>query len=194
MINWQENLKNLAYGLRKTLGENTEIVVHDFSNLDKSVIHVSGNITGRFVGAPITHILLEYLREEKKEDILNIKVNLKDGRIIKSSSIFVYDKNINPIGCISINIDVTHLYHIKNSINTFLNDSKQTESDAIFSNEINQVFEKIIEETIVKYNKPVAYMSKEDKLIVIKELDHKGAFLIKGGIERIANELNVSRF
>src|SRR5699024_2758838 len=136
MINWQENFKNIAYGLKASLGEDVEIVIHDFSNLDASVIHVSGNVTGRFVGAPITHILLKHLREKKNTDILNIKVNLKDGKIIKSSSIFINDKNAHPIGCLSINIDITQLLHINNNINNFVTFFNQAENKSVFNNKI----------------------------------------------------------
>jgi len=37
-------------------------------------------------------------------------------------------------------------------------------------------------------------MQKNDKLEVVKYLQKKGVFLVKGNIDKIANKLNVSRY
>ncbi|GAI67066.1 unnamed protein product, partial [marine sediment metagenome] len=40
----------------------------------------------------------------------------------------------------------------------------------------------------------VSLMQKNDKLRVVKIVDDHGGFIIKGAIDRLANELSVSRY
>ena len=37
-------------------------------------------------------------------------------------------------------------------------------------------------------------MEKEDKLVIVRRLDEKGVFLVKGAIDYVANILGVSRY
>lgn len=37
-------------------------------------------------------------------------------------------------------------------------------------------------------------MEKEDKIEIIKYLDQRGAFMIKGAVDQVADKLNVSRY
>lgn len=195
MIDILEQLKKISDGFVTTLGQNYEVVIHDFSSLDASVVHVAGNVTGRNVGSPITDILLQKIRNnETDKDIINLKVNLSDGRVIKSTSIFLHDDSDKTVGCFSLNVDITKLMQVENVINELISFENKEENEDIFSNEINQVFEKVINQCISSHSKPVHLMSKEDKLEMIKKLDQKGVFLVRGGVERVGEELGVSRF
>jgi predicted transcriptional regulator YheO len=44
------------------------------------------------------------------------------------------------------------------------------------------------------FGRPVAYMTKDDKVEIVRTLDQKGAFLIKGAIDYVAKVLCVSRY
>ena len=43
-----------------------------------------------------------------------------------------------------------------------------------------------------KIGKPVAHMSKEDKIQLVKSLKENGLFIIKGSAKRVSRELNIS--
>nr|WP_256371207.1 MULTISPECIES: helix-turn-helix domain-containing protein [unclassified Fusibacter] len=71
-------------------------------------------------------------------------------------------------------------------------DSKQTEE--IGTNRVNDVLNEIVLKTVENAGKPIAYMSKEEKVQIVKNLNDQGAFLIKGAIDYVAMVLCVSRY
>lgn len=198
-----ENIKSIAKGIYKFLGQDSEVVIHDLSDPTSSIIFLAGGLTDRELGGPITDLVLKTLRKESNpEDILNYCNQTEDGRIFKSSTLFIKDDKEEVIGCLCINYDITKLSLVQNIINNFCameedsnKDSNQQEIEyEIFANDINDVLDKMIKVAIDQVDKPVPFMEKEDKLKVIKFLEQKGAFTIKGAVERIADYLGVSRY
>ena len=119
--------------------------------------------------------------------------------MLKSSTVFIRNNQKKIIGCICINYDITvhSMFHkVMDEFCTTVDlDKEKSEKDIeTFTSDVNEVLENIIQEAIEKIGKPISLMQKEDKLIVVKIADEKGAFLIKGAITQIAKEINVSRF
>ena len=48
--------------LQRTLGPLCEVAIHDFRDLEHSLIHLEGSLTGRKLGAPITNIVVKAWR------------------------------------------------------------------------------------------------------------------------------------
>ncbi|ADL12714.1 helix-turn-helix transcriptional regulator [Acetohalobium arabaticum] len=198
-----ENVKSIAKGIHKFLGQDSEVVIHDLSDPTSSIIFLAGGLTDRELGGPVTDLVLKTLRQESNpEDIVNYRNQTEDGRTFKSSTLFIKDDREEVIGCLCINYDVTKLSLVQNIINNFCameedsnKDSNQKEIEyEIFANDINDVLNKMIKAAIDQVNKPVPFMEKEDKLKVIEFLEQKSAFIIKGAVERIADDLGVSRY
>ena len=61
-------------------------------------------------------------------------------------------------------------------------------------NTINDVLSNIVNRTLDSKGKPVAFMSKEEKVNIVQILEDKGVFLIKGAVDYIAKVLCVSRY
>src|SRR5690625_973263 len=143
---------NIADGIVATFGSKCEVVIHDFENLDASVVYIAGNITKRTVGAPATDIILRMIRNNKTEDsILNHKFKTEDGKILRSSTIFIHDEKGKAIGSMGINFEVTDFLVMKNlfhDILSFSSDEHEDPNPGVFMNEINQVFESIIKKHI----------------------------------------------
>lgn len=55
----------------KMFGDRCEVAVHDFTNLQHSLIHLAGNVTGRKIDPPITDLVLNELTK-KQEDVQDI--------------------------------------------------------------------------------------------------------------------------
>ncbi|MCP4606219.1 MAG: hypothetical protein GY847_37870 [Proteobacteria bacterium] len=60
--------------------------------------------------------------------------------------------------------------------------------------DLSQALGVLLREAVTKVSKPVALMGKEEKLRVIRHLDEHGVFLLRGSIEDVARELQISRF
>lgn len=196
-----KNIIPLVDGLASTFGKNCEIVLHDISNPQHSIIAIAnGHVSNRTIGSPMSEYGLATLRKgEYGKHIINYKKKTKDGRILKSSSIFIKDEAGELIGILCINYDLSELAIAKNIINEFtqITDSIECiepESENNAEDNINDVLSNIVDKTLDAVGKPVAYISKEEKVNIVQMLDEKGVFLIKGAIDHVAKVLCVSRY
>ena len=184
-----------------TFGKNCEVVLHDFSGPQHSIIFIAnGHVTGRKVGDPITDFALASWREGgfgdgSQDKLLNYKTRTKDGRILKSSSVFIKNEKNKIVGCLCINYDMTGHLMFENIINEFctINELNE-EKEETFVKDVDEILDNIIGKAIEEINKPVSLMQKEDNLRVVQIVDKKGGFMIKGSIDQLAQSLNVSRY
>jgi len=184
-----------------TFGKNCEVVLHDFSGPQHSIISIeNGHVTGRKVGDPITDFALASLKEGgfgdgSQDKLLNYKTKTKDGRILKSSSVFIKDEKNKIVGCLCINYDMTGHLMFQNIINELctINELNE-ETEETFVKDVDEILDSIIGKAIEEVNKPISLMQKEDNLRVVEIVDKKGGFMIKGSIDQLAQSLNVSRY
>src|SRR6056297_3432507 len=104
-----KNFMPMVEGIAKTFGGNCEVVLHNISNPQSSVIAISnGHVTGRKVGSPMTERGLKAIRnKDYNEELIKYKNITKDGRTLKSSTMFIRDESDNVIGCLCINVDIS---------------------------------------------------------------------------------------
>ena len=189
--------------LAGAFGKNCEVVLHDFSNLEKSIVKIAnGYITGREVGAPITDMTLRLFEEIKgnKKDIavIGYRTITKEGRELKSTSIFIRNEDGTAVGCLCINIDLAPYLSTKNLLDQICqtvshdNVEWENESPEKFVPDVDSLIGHLIKKALNKISKPAASLSKEDKLKVLRNLKKTGFFLIKGSVKRLSGELGVS--
>ena len=189
----------LIDGIANTFGKNCEVLLHDIRNPQSSVIAIAnGHITGRSIGSPMTEYGLATLRSGQfDKPIVNYRKKTRDGRILKSSSLFIKDENGKLIGFLCINYDISELTIARNIINNLTNIIEETdfsEEDECFGNTVNEMLSSIVNKALESVGKPVAFISKEEKVNIVQILDEKGVFLIKGAIDYVAKVLCVSRY
>ncbi len=196
----QENmlfLKSLVKGISAQFGENCEVVLHDLKQpYDRTIVAIeNGHVTGRKVGGPGTNLGLELLSGNVKQgNKYNYFVQTPDGKILRSSSIYIYNKNKQAIGSVCINLDITEFIMAEKTIQTLTNNSLDHEIKESFVTNVGDLLDILIQEANSYVGKPVARMSKEDKMKGILFLDEKGAFLIKKASDRIAKFFDISKF
>lgn len=62
-----EKFITIADFLSEVLGPNTEIVLHNLTNYEKSIVHIiNGHISNRKIGDSITDLVLEFIENESK--------------------------------------------------------------------------------------------------------------------------------
>lgn len=189
-------------GLADTFGTNCEVVLHDFSDLQHSIIAIeNGHVTGRSVGSPMMEASLKlYVSDKVDEDNINYTGKSADGRVLKSSTMFIKDEKAKVLGCLCINYDITELTAVQRVMNDLMKVAvpnagiKNSEPDDEVFNVVSGVLKDIVNDTIQIIGKPIIYLSKEEKVNIVEILDQKGAFLIKGAIDYVAEVLCVSRY
>jgi len=188
----------MVEGIAKTFGKNCEVVLHEITDTKRSILAIyNGHVTGRSVGSPMLDVGLKAIRKGNDADnVLNYKNKSSDGKVLKSSTTFVRNERNEIIGCLCINIDISEFVVAKRSLEELIETDTKVELNVgdFATNNVNDVLMNIVSETLEAYGKPVAYMNKEEKVNIVKQLDDQGAFLIKGAIDYVAKFLCVSRY
>ena len=198
----EKNFKKIAKGIAMQFGKNCEVVLHDYSKpYDSTIIAIeNGHVSGRKVGDCGTNLGLEILRGvTENNDQYNYVTQVKNGRIFRSSSIYLRDENDAAIGALCINFDITDLIVSKNLLEdlTFQNDAlskSEYKPQEFITNDINTLLDSMIEKSVQVAGVPVQKMTKEDKVQALRYLDNHGAFLIKKAGEKIAKYFDISKF
>lgn len=177
-------------------GSNCEVAVHDFSDLQKSLIHIAGNVTSRKIGSPITDLVLNELRKEHEDikDIPSYRTQSSDGKIMKSTTVFLRDEKDYIIGALCTNYDIGHLIRIGGEIEEFIDFEKDKTPSETFFHSVHDVIQDMVDQVIQQANKVPIQMTMEEKIECVGQLDEKGAFLVRGATEYVAHVLGVSKF
>ena len=194
-----EQLIPLVDAISATFEGISEVVLHDIADPNSSIVYIKGNLTSRGIGGPSTSVVLNALRMagDKAKDIIGYITKGPDGKILKSSTIFIRDRKGKIVGTFCVNIDITGLMPLKDFLTSLImTSSKKDEGmlDEHFARDINEIAESLIRDAVNELGKPVELMDKDEKIKVVQMLDKKGLFLVKGAVTRVARALQVSRF
>ncbi len=189
----------IVEGIAKTFGKGCEVVLHDITDPYHSIVVIeNSHVTERSLGGAMSQANIEAIASGGfTRDQLNYTKKTADGRILKSSTMVIRDENQKPIGCLCINFDLSEFIMVRNSINALCYTAEEEESRSEKGYEganINEVLCNLVNSVLDDSGKPVAYMTKDDKVEIVRILDRKGAFLIKGAIDYAAKVLCVSRY
>ncbi|MFP4084232.1 MAG: transcriptional regulator [Desulfonatronovibrio sp.] len=191
-------LRQISDALVTMFPKNLEVVLHDLSQPNSSIHHIAGSVTGRKKGGPVTDLVVKTLHSEGKEsrDRHNYKTTSNDGRILKSSTVFIRDSSGEVIGVFCINFDTTDYLNAVRALDMFtaaVSDFNGTEKMETFSGSITETIESLIEQAVAKTGRELASMSLDERIRTVGELDTSGVFKIKGGIDLVAQRMGVSK-
>jgi predicted transcriptional regulator YheO len=192
-----ETLESIIKGIAVQFGEKCEVVLHDLSgDYEKTIVAIeNGYITGRKVGDCGSNLGLEVLMgTEKNGDRYNYITQLKEGTILRSSSIYLKDDDGKTIGAICINMDISDLIMAEKAIQSTILNKTDPEIEEVFVRDVNELLSYLIQQCQKQIGKPVIHMSKEDKMKVVEFLDKKGAFLITKSGDKVCRYLDISKF
>ncbi len=185
--------------LEKQFGNSCEIVLHDLTkDYNHTIVDIrNGHITGRRIGGCGSNLGLEVLSGNVKNgNRFNYIIHTRDGKILRSSSMYIKDEEGQTIGSLCINLDITKSVKFEE----FLKDYNQYEitnqgqQEEIFTDNVEQLLEYLIAEGEKMAGKAAASMNREEKLKFIDFLDQKGAFLISKSGQKICGLLQISKF
>ncbi|ACL70834.1 helix-turn-helix transcriptional regulator [Halothermothrix orenii] len=184
--------------LGKTLGKHFEIVLHDVTKTESSIIAIeNSHITNRTVGSPSTDFLIDLINgyyQNRTDMELNYITRTRDGKQLKSSTVLIKNEKGEVIGALCINIDLTSIKMAQNFLGEISTVEKKKEPKEKFPEDAEDFLHVMIENSLNKANKPVPMLTKEDKLKIVSYLDKNNIFNIKGAVDMLAEALNVSRY
>lgn len=187
----------IAETIGRTFGRSCEVVLHDLTTPENSVVYaVNGDVTGRREGQTFDHLIkFVLLNKNFKDDYtVNYIFETEDGRKIKSSSALVRDEQGDVIGMMCINYDLTVMNLMRRELESFLplsEESTAVNSETVLDQDVTTIVDTLIDNIISGRKK--RELTKQDNLEIIKFMDDKGIFLVKGAIDKVASCLGLSK-
>ncbi|WP_158507209.1 transcriptional regulator [Subtercola sp. Z020] len=198
------------------LGPRTEIVLHDVSDLSRSIIAVvNGEMSGRSVGGPATDLVLKILqnREYLERDYLtNYLAQGQSGGYFRSSTYFIRDERGEVIGMLCLNVDDGPLHEARKLLEALTQTTGLLKSTGLAPDarsepsadegphevaerltlSVDELTHDSVARTVARLRVEGSRMTQEEKLEAVSELDAAGIFLMKGSVAHAAHALHVS--
>lgn len=210
----------LVAGLANILGKDSEILLHDISIPEASIVACANtHVTGREVGAPMTAFGRYLMQTEDisgNDGIYNYHAMTSDGRRLRCNVIYLRDKKGKLFGFFCVNTDISKIENARVLLDELLNMTQEPldQSGVAYTNDeaevasvqmppiqqekfyrnLDEVWADLLQELKNSINAPIERLTSAELHSLIAKLDSKGFFLIKGSINFLAKELNKSRY
>ena len=187
----------LAKAIAQQFGPNCEVVVHDLESNDpeSSIVAIeNGHVSGRQIGDGPSHVVLDALNADRSDlqDHLAYLTKTRDGKILKSSTIYIRDDFGVARGIFSINYDITLMLSMENALRSFT--AADEPEPAPISRSVSDLLDELITQSVEVVGKPPALMSKEEKIRAIQFLNDSGAFLITKSGDKVCKFFGISKY
>lgn len=197
----QEVLKvyiDLVPFLAKVCGPGCEIVVHDVTDPEHSLVAIQNSISGREVGNPLTDLARELADKSAYTDadfLANYSGRSK-GCDFLSSTYFIKNED-RLIGLLCINKDVTTIKQMCSTLHSVLDHfNLASPQESSFSENLDNPVENImhtrITEVIAQSGISPTRMSMEEKVRIVHRLNESGVMSMKGAVSEVASQLSIS--
>lgn len=187
----------LADGLADYLGEGCEIVVHDLSRLDASVVKIiHGQLSGRQPGAPISEVTLTFLNKMLADrNLRHVTYFAKNKRreTFKALISAIVGENDRIIGLFCLNFYL--MTPLLSLMQTFT-PTTRTESENIsetFVENTEELMLNALDDAKKAVYEDLSISSSNKNKEIISILHQKGIFNLKDSVITIANHLGISK-
>lgn len=196
-----EMLRAVAKGVAAQFGSGCEVVVHEISpqaaEHSLTVIE-NGHVTGRKPGDGPSQVVLEQLRKagaDSADDRLSYLTRTANGKLLKSSTVFLRDEDGKVCALFGINYDISALTLAQDMLSELTTPAEKTETEPDrIPNNVSDLLDSLIERSVRMTGKPVDRMTKEDKIRAIRFLADSGAMLITKSGDKIAKFFGISKY
>lgn len=194
-----------AKAIARMFGDRCEVLIHDVSRLEHSIVCIeNGHVTGRSVGDPMTDLGLYFLQSDlfgETDFVANYQSETKDGKKLKSTSIFLRNSKKAIIGFLCINYDIAYLSDIGQRIADFCQVTSNltmgedpSEKEEAFTTSLDDLFDRVFAQALKIVGMPIEKMQKKEKSALVEILHKRGVFLVNGTIDEVARRINVSKY
>lgn len=194
----REFLARLAKAVAAEFGSDCEVVVHELTGGDAehTVIAIeNGHVSGRRAGDGPSRVVLEAMKHpEAAEDRYNYHTKTRDGRVLKSSTVYIRGEGGEVDGIFAINYDVTPLMMAQRTIAELAEAPRDRDEQTDITGNVSDLLDELIRQAAAISGKPVAMMTKDDKVRAVHFLNDAGAFLITHSGDKVAKFFRISKY
>ncbi|MGN1183269.1 MAG: transcriptional regulator [Faecalibacillus sp.] len=208
MYKYLEPYAKMVDFLGKALGDNCEIALHDLTSKEQEIVAIANNqLSGREVGAKLSNLSIHYLETKQylnNDFVMNYKTVGPDGKLIRAATYFIKEEGKEmPVGMLCINVNISDLEYLTATIKKILGVKEEKEIEfkmdnpvEILSSPLDEMIDMYIKECLEKMGFPSYFLAErlnvDEKIKVVKYLQEKGTFKVKGAIVLVAEKLAVS--
>jgi len=189
-------------------GPHLEVVLHDVSKPENSVIAIAnGHISGRSVGSSVLEGpqndrgFAAATRIKSKDGAVHSIVEdyvtvTADGRELRSASAIFRDASGEPFATLCLNADLSGFQAAHGWLSQMLKPMVSAVAPAPVApaeSQMDTLMQEIISEAVGPGGSAET-MKREEKIQAVGAMQRRGLFIVKGGVERAAAALGVSRF
>lgn len=187
-------LRQIAVALKELFDPYCEVVLHDFSDFERSIVFVAGNVTNRSVGGPATDLLLTKARAgDTDEDLFSYLTSLPGGRFMKSSTVFLRQPDGQAYGAFCVNFDITPFVSMRKALGLLVVTEEKGDVVETFAEEIEDTIHTIVTDALLELGQGIPLMTREEKIDLVGRLEEKGVFQVKKAVPIVADQLGLSR-
>jgi predicted transcriptional regulator YheO len=198
--------------LAELLGPRTEIVLHDTSDLSRSIVALTnGHVSGRTVGGPATDLVLKVLQNHEHDDrdfLANYLAESRTGGTFRSSTFFIRDAGGDVVGMLCLNIDDEPLTRardllaaitattglVKGADRGGAGEAERPPAPVAerLSTNVDELALDGVARIVAAQGVEPHRMTPDEKVAAVRELERAGVFLLKGAVAQVAEALHVS--
>lgn len=193
-----EHYTRLVPFLAAVLGPGCEVLIHDPTDPESSIVAIKNNLSGRQIGDPLTDLAKQIADQGSYADadfIANYIGRTKSGDFL-SSTYFIKNEG-RLIGLLCVNKDMSAVQELSSALHLMLEryelaapqESKYSES---LDSPVSSLLHDRVAEVIAQTGVAPARMSMQEKVAVVHKLNEGGVLVMKGAVAEIARQLKVS--
>ena len=196
-----ESVLPLMRFFAEMLGPDAEIILYD---VDDRVVHQVLNpmdedmVPGSEMRS-LERSLLDSKAYEKEEFIVNYRALSRSKHKLKSATFFLKNNPERQLrGMITVNINVERLVELRDALNVMISGYRPYEAaaESVFYNNFDVSVEGLvsnaIREELDRFGVEPTRLSYQEKMDMVRSLDEKGIFLVKGAIAELAAALKTT--
>ncbi|WP_370417231.1 transcriptional regulator (plasmid) [Pantoea vagans] len=198
-------LSAVMEALASVTGQHLEVVLHDLEHPDASVLRiVNGHVSGRQVGSSLiegpendmgfTGLLGQETAQKKPGTTVftNYRTVGPQGKPLRSSTVLFRDESGKATLSLCFNADYSEVDAAREALSRLM--PSQANADESGESGLEAKMHEIIRVCIPPSGQLRAGATKKDKVEIVRLMQEKGLFIVRGGVEMAARVLGVTRY
>lgn len=196
-IDDEKNLfRQLLTLIAAEFGGRCEVVLHDLEkDYSSTIVDIrNGHITNRKIGGCGSNLGLEVLNGNVVDgDRFNYVTTTSDGKILRSSSMYIRNDEGKVIGSLCINLDITESIQFESFLKQY-NKFEIQDQPEYFAQNVESLLDHLLQQATAITNKDPKKLTKNERLDFLSFLDEKGTMQISKAGDKICKVLGISKF
>lgn len=186
-------------------GNNCQVSLYDMRAGAATLVAVAGAVMDVAIGSRLPPALLTKLTEagSGRQGKSIFTSSTPDGRRLSSSLTAIDDPATGrPAGCLKVDLCIENLINSIDVLQTFCNFGDILPAERPAGEDIGKLVDTIIADAIRDRRNPRAVTGgaadklsgKAQRMEIVRKLDERGVFLVKGSVDIVASKINISKY